>query len=193
MAVGLDDGSVLLIDNGQTEVLSIGVDAISTIEFSPDGNSMAVGDASGAVTLFDRPTSSPLWSTQVILDDSARDVTPPDTWVVLESLNLADLLLSFDQVVFGTGPKSLIFEPETLLVGADVHLRRLDLASGDVVQELLLEAELAEGLPSYAQWAIGVVAGPDGEISVVSSPNLGRGELHFVSSNGFRLRQGAEI
>ncbi len=106
VAVGLGDGSVLLIEDGQTDVFSIGVDAISAIEFSSDGSSMAVGDTSGAVTLFDRPTSSVLWSTQVILDDSVQDVTSPDTWAFLESINLADLLLSVDPFVFGTGPEA---------------------------------------------------------------------------------------
>ena len=174
VAVGLGDGSVFLIDNGQTEVFSIGADAISAIDFSSDGNSIAIGDTSGAVTLFDRSTNSRLWSTQVILDDSARDVIPADRWAVLESLGFADLFLALDPFIFGTGPRSLIFEPGTLLVGAGVHLRRLDLVSGDVVQELLLEAELAPGLPSVAQGLISVVVGPDGEINVVSNPVLGR-------------------
>ena len=143
VAVGLDDGTVAIVVDGQLVAVPVSAERIVSVALSDDATSLAAGDIAGNVTLLSLPSGREAWSVPVIEHSSVAEVLEGEArtaWL--------DFLLPFDQAVFASGPTALRFDgDETLLVGAGVQLRRLDLTDGAVVDEVIVSIELAPGRP----------------------------------------------
>ena len=103
LAIGFTDGAVELRDLAATDTVSswsVSDQAITTLEFSPDSNSLASGDASGAISLWD-----------------CKQVLPPQAIVNQEGSGENGLRVSHDRKRFISSAivdgKSQVFLKET--------------------------------------------------------------------------------
>ncbi|MFN0089729.1 MAG: AAA family ATPase [Acidimicrobiales bacterium] len=142
VAVGNDQGSVLLVDGGVPRVLPLGTVPVRAVAVG-DGV-VAAATTDGQLHLVDAVTGVERWRTVVLAERSYEELLGPDRWAAVPP-SLTSLLVGAEGVVFRSGAPSVLFDADGSVVVGGPRILRLDGASGRVLQQL---APLdATGLP----------------------------------------------
>ena len=165
--VGTNNGTIVIVGPDSTPALLRPTSAPTTaVALDDDRGLLAVGDLNGDTFLLDVASGEVLWRTSTIPEQEFADVMGQD------ELAQVPWLLQFNDTVFASGPRDIAFEPSgSVLVAGGVHIRRLDAASGDIVNEAVIWSQLTPNDPLTPRAPSSLTPDRDGGVMVAAGIN----------------------
>ncbi|MGD9753507.1 MAG: hypothetical protein AB7W59_21135 [Acidimicrobiia bacterium] len=145
LAVGTTRGTVTLIDGGDVRILTVSTHAVRSLAFG--AGVIAVGTNDGTVHLLELESGQQRWATQVMPQQTYREVLGDDAWLALDA-PLRDFYTGFEPLLLQTGPGNIIVEPSGRVVAsAMLHLVALDGSTGEVAARTQNPLNPQHGIP----------------------------------------------